>query len=151
MFSILCQTFCALVLCQDTIISGIMQGTEVPNPRQISARDCTCVLTRNTYGSSRISVKSARKAKDKLHRACERASETRERTLHGQEQTECAWQAWESHETVINFIVNSANYTLLIERQDHRVHMSSVLQVQQLHTAGIPLLEAYLLPMANRQ
>ena len=32
------------------------------------------------------SVKSARKAKDKLHKACERASETRERTLHGQEQ-----------------------------------------------------------------
>ena len=28
--------------------------------------------------------------------------------------------------------------------------MSSVLQVQQLYTAGIPLLEAYLLPMANR-
>ena len=27
--------------------------------------------------------------------------------------------------------------------------MSSVLQVQQLYTAGIPLLEAYLLPMAN--
>ena len=32
------------------------------------------------------SVKSARKAKDMLHKACERASETRERTLHGQEQ-----------------------------------------------------------------
>ena len=31
-------------------------------------------------------VKSARKAKDKLHKACERASETHERTLHGQEQ-----------------------------------------------------------------
>ena len=32
------------------------------------------------------SVKSARKAKDKLHKACERASEIRERTLHRQEQ-----------------------------------------------------------------
>ena len=32
------------------------------------------------------SVKSARKAKDKLHKACERASETCEQTLHGQEQ-----------------------------------------------------------------
>ena len=30
------------------------------------------------------SVKSARKAKDKLHKARERASETRERTLHRQ-------------------------------------------------------------------
>ena len=32
------------------------------------------------------SVKSARKAKDKLHKVCERASETRERTLYRQEQ-----------------------------------------------------------------
>ena len=32
------------------------------------------------------SVKSAGKVKDKLHKACERVSETRERTLHGQEQ-----------------------------------------------------------------
>ena len=32
------------------------------------------------------SVKSARKAKDKLHKACERVSESRERTLHRQEQ-----------------------------------------------------------------
>ena len=32
------------------------------------------------------SVKSTRKAKDKLHKACERVSETREQTLHGQEQ-----------------------------------------------------------------
>ena len=31
-------------------------------------------------------VKSPSKPKDKLHKACERASETRERTLHGQEQ-----------------------------------------------------------------
>ena len=33
------------------------------------------------------SVKSARKAKDKLHKACERASEICEQTLHRQEQT----------------------------------------------------------------
>ena len=32
---------------------------------------------------------------------------------------------------------------------DHSIHMSSVLQAQQLFTAGIPLLEAYLLLMAN--
>ena len=31
-------------------------------------------------------MKSARKAKDMLHEVCERGSETRERTLHGQEQ-----------------------------------------------------------------
>ena len=47
-----------------------------------------------------------------------------------------------------------ANYTLLfiwIERHDHSVHMSSILQAQQLYTAGIPLLEAYLLPRANNR
>ena len=33
------------------------------------------------------SVESARKAKDTLHKACERVSETHERTLHGQEKT----------------------------------------------------------------
>jgi len=50
------------------------------------------------------SVKSARKAKEKLHKACERASETRERTLHGQEQNRiCTCQAWESHETMFGF------------------------------------------------
>ena len=31
-------------------------------------------------------MKSARKTKDKLHKACERASETCEQTLHGEEQ-----------------------------------------------------------------
>ena len=30
-------------------------------------------------------MKSAKKAKDKLHKACERALETREQTLHRQE------------------------------------------------------------------
>ena len=46
--------------------------------------------------STRKAMKSARKAKDKLHKACERASEIRERTLHtlvGRNKTECAWQA----------------------------------------------------------
>ena len=41
-------------------------------------------------------MKSARKAKDKLHKACKRASEIRVRTLHtpvGRNKTECAWQA----------------------------------------------------------
>ena len=43
----------------------------------------------------------------------------------------------------------------VIERHDHSVHMSSVLQVQQVYTAGIPLLEGYLqsgfLPMTNNR
>ena len=49
------------------------------------------------------SVKSARKAEDKVHKACERASETRERTLLGQEQNRMRMASIESHETVINF------------------------------------------------
>ena len=32
------------------------------------------------------SIKSPRKAKDMLYKACERVSETREQTLHGQEE-----------------------------------------------------------------
>ena len=48
------------------------------------------------------SLKSTRKAKDKLHKACDRESETREQTLHGQEQNN-AHGKHESHETVIDF------------------------------------------------
>ena len=47
-------------------------------------------------------MKSARKAEGKLHKACERASETRKQTLHGQEQSN-AHGKHESHETVIDF------------------------------------------------
>ena len=42
------------------------------------------------------SGKSARKAKDKLHKVCERASENRERTLYRQEQN----NAQSKHERV---------------------------------------------------
>ena len=56
---------------------------------------------------------------------------------------------------LIHFIAFSHNLHsafVLIERHDrHSVHISSFLQTQQLYTAGIPLLEAYLLPMANNQ
>ena len=52
------------------------------------------------------SVRSARKAKDKLHKTCERASETRERSLHRQEQI----NAHGKHERVTRsdgFLVNA--------------------------------------------
>ena len=39
------------------------------------------------------SVKSASKTEGKLHKACERASEIRERTLHRQEQNRMAWES----------------------------------------------------------
>ena len=45
------------------------------------------------------SVKSARKAKGKLHKACERASKIREQTLHRQEQNRMRMASM-SHETV---------------------------------------------------
>ena len=45
------------------------------------------------------SVKSARKAKDKLHTACERASEICERTLRKQEQNRMRIASM-SHKTV---------------------------------------------------
>ena len=57
-----------------------------PNEKQ----SVTCARKQyETYARGAVesdSVKSARKAKDKLHKACERALETRKRTLHGQEQ-----------------------------------------------------------------
>ena len=44
-------------------------------------------------------VKSARKARDKLHKACEKASETRERTLHRQEQNRMRMASMRESET----------------------------------------------------
>ena len=45
------------------------------------------------------SVKSATKAKDKLHKVCEKASEIREQTLHRQEENRMRLASM-SHETV---------------------------------------------------
>ena len=52
------------------------------------------------------SVKSARKAKNKLHRACERASEICERTLHRR-----AHDKHESHKTVIDSSQHTSTIT----------------------------------------
>ena len=51
-----------------------------------------------TYERSK-SVKSARKNKDKLHKACERASETHERTLCRQEQNRVCMASMRESET----------------------------------------------------
>ena len=53
------------------------------------------------------SVKSARKAKDKLHKVCERASETRERTLHGQEQNRMRMPSMRESQDSVLFLVNT--------------------------------------------
>ena len=55
---------------------------------------------------------------------------------------------------LLSYFSELSLYTLLfvwIEIHDHSVHMSSILQAQLLYTAGIPLLEAYLLPIANNR
>ena len=53
--------------------------------QSVFAREHSLTMKRGGAVESE-SVKSARKVKDKLHKACERASETHERTLHRQEQ-----------------------------------------------------------------
>ena len=53
------------------------------------------------------SVKSARKAKGKLHKACERASETHERTFHGQEQNRVRMASMRESRDHDQFLVNT--------------------------------------------
>ena len=116
----------------------------MPNPRRSSACDCTCVLTRNR-SLSRDSLMLA------MRIVCSCPCKVRSRV------SDALSQAWRNFSLAfladftlsdstapIRFIVKLlflANYTLLfvwIERQDH-----SVLQVQQLYTVGIPLLDTY--------
>ena len=52
------------------------------------------------------SVKSTRKAKDKLHKACERVSETREQTLHGQEQNRMHMATMRESRDSVRFLIN---------------------------------------------
>ena len=52
-------------------------------------------------------VKSARKAKDKLHEDCKRASETRERTLHGQKQNRMRMASLRESRDRDRFLVNT--------------------------------------------
>ena len=53
------------------------------------------------------SVKSANKAKDKLHKACQRASETRERTLQRQKQTKMHMASTRQSRDSDQFLVNT--------------------------------------------
>ena len=77
-----------------------------------SKRKAECNLRGKTLTMKRMeavesdSVKSARKAKDKFHKACERASETRERTLHGQEQNRMRMASLRSRDSD-RFLVNT--------------------------------------------
>ena len=131
-----------------------LKGTEVPNPQRSSACNCTCVLTRKSITVSCLPCTLFCSCPCKVH---SQVSDALSQALCNLSLAFLADFTLSDSTAPICFIVklfSLANYTLLfvwIERQDHSVHMSSVLQVQQLYTAGIPLLEAYLLPMANRQ
>ena len=52
-------------------------------------------------------MKSASKAKDKLHKACERVSETREQTLHEQEQDRMWMASMRESRDSVRFLVNT--------------------------------------------
>ena len=119
-----------------------MKGTEVPNPQRSSACDCTCVLTRIDHYLVTLSRLPYALFCSCLYKVRSRISDALSQALFN---LSLAFLA---------DLASLANYTLLfvwIERHDHSVYMSSILQVQQLYTAGIPLLEAYLLHMANNR
>ena len=112
----------------------------MPNPRRSSACDCTCVLTRNqslSHNSLMLAIALFCSCPPKVH---SRVSDALSQALFNLSLAFLADFTRSDSTAPIRFIVklNSvANYTLLIKRQDHSVHMSSVLQVQQLYTAGI--------------
>ena len=128
-----------------------MKGTEVPNPRRSNACDCTCVLIRKPNTVSWLSHTWH------AHSVRSRVSDALSQALCNLSLAFLADFTLSGSSAPIRFIVklfSLTNYTLLfvwIERQDYSVHMSSVLQVQQFYTVGIPLLDAYLLPMTNNR
>ena len=106
-----------------------MKDTEVPNPRHRSACDCTCVLTRNR-SPSRDSLMLAM-------RICFCLCKVHSRICDALWQALCNLSSAFLADFTLWFYCSHmfyslANYTLLfiwIERPDHGVHMSSVLQV----------------------
>ena len=122
----------------------------MPNPRRSIACDCTCVLIRNRT-PSRDSLMLAMRI---LFCSClckvhSRVSDALSQSLCNLSLAFLADFTLSDSTAPIRFVVklfSLTNYTLLfvwIERQDYSVHMSSVLEVQQLYTACIALLEAY--------
>ena len=130
-----------------------MKGTKVPNPRRSSACDCTCVLTRIDHCLVTLSCLPCTFF-------CSSLCQVRSRVSDALSQALCKLSlAFLADFTLLILLpsyvskVSLAKYTLLFvwnERHDHSVHMFSVLQLQQFYTAGISLLEAYLLPMATK-
>ena len=76
-----------------------------------------------------IIAKSARKAKDKLHKACEKASETRERTLCRQEQNRMHKASMRESET----------FEQTVHRQEqNRMRMASMRESETFEQAYSP-------------
>ena len=79
-----------------------------PNEKQSLICERKQFLTAKRMGAVESdSVKSARKTKNKLHKACERASETRERTLHGQEQNRMRMATMRESRDSVRFLINT--------------------------------------------
>ena len=62
-------------------------------------------------------VKSAKKAKNNLHNACERASETHDQTLHGQEQSRMRMASIRESRDSDRFLVNTQVQSHALLRQ----------------------------------
>jgi len=96
------------------------------------------------------SVKLARRAEDKLHKACERASETRERTLHGQEQNRMRMAGMKESQDSDRFLVNTqvqSHALLLLYRHEvcvTSVHLLVMWRLDLIHlTLGCLLMDQY--------
>ena len=123
-----------------------MKGTEVPNLRRSSACGCTCVLTRNYRSVSRDSLMLAMRIV--LFLPMQSSLKSFWHSITGLVQLIFSFPSW-FHTPLLSYV--SCFLSQITLCHDHSVHMSSVLQVQQLYTAGIALLEAYLLPLSNNQ
>ena len=134
-----------------------MKGTEVPNPRRRSACDCTCVLTRN-WSLSRDTLMLAM-----YILFCSCPCKVRSRVSDALSQTLCNLSlAFLADFTLSRFWYYCSHtfhsflsqITLCFsERHDHSIHMSSVLQVQQLHCGHtfVGGILTVLLPMTNNR
>ena len=83
-------------------------------------------------------VKSARKAKDMLHKPCERASETREQTLHGQEQNRMRMASLRESRDSDRFLVNTQVQSHALLRRGFGTSVPFIQQVLGQLCAHLP-------------
>ena len=123
----------------------------MPNPRRSSACDCTCVLTRIDHCLVTLSCLPCAFCFVPAY-AKFVISDALSQALCNLSLAFLADFTLSDTTALTRFIAFSRklNSTFCLDRKTS-VHMFSVLHAQQFYTAGIPipLLEAYLLPMAN--